>query len=256
MKKVFLVLLFAMSVFCGFSHNRENDSINKRITKCRLGISLESNYSWRQYDDSAIGQILFWKPQNESPAIGYSIMLNERIIHNRFMLNISSGIGFYNFKGNYQYDLPSYPPAKAYTLFVNYKFKHVFIELCTDYNILFGKNRSWNLGLLSEVSVLARLTQDVTWEYRETSSGIKQSEDINSLDFGSGGFVLWGGLRAGKSYTISKSLIMNFSLNCKYSSLIRTGSATYKIRTIVYAQPKNIMALSLNIIFYPKFKRK
>jgi hypothetical protein len=260
MKKYILTLFLTHFIFSGFSQNQKNDSIKRKEPNFLFGISITPNYSWRKYyNDSIYGTLLYGAPQYESPDYGCSFMLHEKMMRKRFMFNVGSGIGFYNYKGHYQYDVPQYS-SKMYTWVIDYKYKHVFMEIHTDYNLLLGKNKSWNIGVIGEFSLTTKFSQEVKRQLYEVSSTDPPSKYKDEDYYNASSYVAWGGLTVGKSVRVAKWLIMSCSLNCKYSSKIKTGqgvlsnssSTSYHIKV----QSRSLMTSSFTISFYPISKRK
>jgi hypothetical protein len=260
MKKYILTLFLTLFIFSGFSQNQKNDSIKKKELNFLFGISITPNYSWRKYyNDSTYGVSLYGAPQHESPDYGCSFMLHEKMVCKRFMFNVGSGIGFYNYKGHYQYDVPSYSSPK-YTWVIDYKYKNVFMEIHTDYNLLLGRTKSWNVGVIGEFSIMTQFKQMVNGQLYEIPSTSPPSKYNGEFYFNSNLYVAWGGLTVGKSLRVAKWLMMSCSLNCKYSSKIKAGhgltsnsySNVYEIKT----QSRSLMTASFTISFYPILKRK
>jgi hypothetical protein len=251
MKRIFLALFFITVSFYGFSQNHENDSLNKEEHKFLLGITIAPNYSWRQYHYEKNSWTGFSNgaPENDKPSMGYSILLKGQIRKEKFMFNIGAGIGCYKYKGIARFDgLNAWQDLR-------YEYNHKLICVNTNYNMLIGKKKLWFIGITADISYIYNLTQRVNRETYDRGTHALIDSFEKTFDFTRKQYVFWGGFEVGRTINATKWLVIDFSINCKYSSTIYSneikGSSSF-----ITTQPRSLITSSLNITFYPIFQRK
>jgi hypothetical protein len=253
--KAYLIFfsVLVITINC-FAQNKDSLPIKKQHNFF-LGITVAPNYSWREYpvpiEKSFHNFFSFGSPKDDLPAVGYSALLNTKIIKNRFMFNVGVGVGFYNYKGKSIIDQFPYDYRD-----MRYKYKHSFFAIHTGCHLLLGKNKLWNIGITADISYIYSLTQNVTLSFYKYDNYEQYRKTENTYDFTRKMFVGWGGLQVGRTINVAQWLMIDLALSCKYSSTIDTEGTTYASGGGYSTKARNLIVSSLNISIYPIFKHK